>query len=36
MNVLRRCGVREPTDGVANLPDPRWASWNLGIFVCIR
>ena len=17
-------------------PDPRWASWNLGIFVCIR
>ena len=26
---------RENADVVA-LPDPRWASWNLGIFVCIR
>lgn len=23
-------------DILRDLPDPRWASWNLGVFVCIR
>lgn len=35
-NIFYRCEMREPTDGVSDFSDPRWASWNLGIFVCIR